>query len=144
MIFNEEYPENNTNPQQLTDSNEIFKFINGPASYDTAEVFFARLDPLIASTDELLKSIYYLLWFPGYFGFNWNALADCLSDFSWIGEEKIIIAHDNLPDIPGDDLKVYIEVLRDAVASWVNDERHILEVIFQEKDRGCIKRILFS
>jgi len=72
----------------MNDCNNVFKFSDGSVSYDTGEVFFARLDPLIANTDELLRSLYYLLWFPGYFGFNWNALEDCLSDLDWINEKK--------------------------------------------------------
>ncbi|AIR07376.1 MULTISPECIES: barstar family protein [Cedecea] len=128
----------------MTDCNDVFKFVDGPASYNTGEVFFARLDPLIASTDELLNSIYYLLWFPGYFGFNWNALEDCLSDFCWITEKKIIIVHDRLPNIPSDDLKVYLEILMDVAMDWMGHEQHVLEVIFQEKDRENIKKILIS
>jgi len=128
----------------MIDCNDIFKFSRGPVSYDTSEVFFARLDPKIASTDELLKSIYYLLWFPGYFGFNWNALDDCLRDFHWINENKIVIVHDNLPGIPDRDLKIYIEILKDAVMDWRKDDRHILEVIFQDKDMPYVANVLLS
>ncbi|MFR9164902.1 MAG: barstar family protein [Dysgonomonas sp.] len=32
--------------------------------------------------------------FPNYFGFNWNALLDCLRDFDWIEEKYIILIHD--------------------------------------------------
>ncbi|RRZ86351.1 barstar family protein [Erwinia sp. 198] len=128
----------------MTDNNEVFRFTDGPASYDTGEVFFARLDPLISNTDELLKSLYYLLWFPGYFGFNWNALEDCLRDFDWINEEKIIIVHDVLPNISRNDLKIYLEILRDTVLDWYGYEQHTLEVVFQEKDRDYITNILLS
>lgn len=126
----------------MNDCNNVFKFSDGSVSYDTGEVFFARLDPLIANTDELLRSLYYFLWFPGYFGFNWNALEDCLSDLDWINEKKIVIVHDNLPNIPSEDLNIYIKILKDVVLDWKNDEQHTLEVIFQEKDRDYITNIL--
>jgi len=126
----------------MNDNNDVFKFIDGPASYDTGEVFFARLDPLISNSDDLLKSLYYLLWFPGYFGFNWNALEDCLRDFEWINEEKIIIVHDVLPNISSNDLKLYLEILRDTILDWYGNEHHTLEVVFQEKDRDYITNIL--
>uniref|UniRef100_UPI00053A84EF barstar family protein n=1 Tax=Yersinia wautersii TaxID=1341643 RepID=UPI00053A84EF len=67
----------------------IFKFKSHSVSYDTGEVFFIRVDPLISNSDELLKALYYSLWFPGYFGFNWNSLYDCLRDFDWISYYKI-------------------------------------------------------
>lgn len=47
-----------------------FKFSEGVPSYDAAEVFYVRIDPGISVPGELLRSLYYLLWFPGYFGFN--------------------------------------------------------------------------
>ncbi|XKM14513.1 barstar family protein [Orbaceae bacterium ac157xtp] len=119
-----------------------FKFIEGRASYNTEEVFFARLDPSISSVDELLKSLYYLLWFPGYFGFNWNALEDCLTDFDWLSELKIIIVHDDIPKIAENDLKIYIEILNNAVSNWNMNELHDLEVVFQKKDEIIIKKLL--
>ncbi|MDT0178006.1 barstar family protein [Enterobacter sp. BRE11] len=128
----------------MTNDNNFFRFIDGQASYNTGEVFFARLDPLISNTDELLKSLYYLLWFPGYFGFNWNALEDCLRDFNWINENKIIIVHDVLPNISKKDLKIYLEILRDTALNWRDYDQHTLEVVFQEKDREHITNILLS
>ncbi|MCG7366329.1 barstar family protein [Pantoea sp. ACRSH] len=128
----------------MTNSNDVFRFIDGPVSYDTGKVFFARLDPLISNTDELLRFLYYLLWFPGYFGFNWNALEDCLRDFSWVSEEKIIIVHDALPNISNDDLKIYLEILRDTVLDWYGYEQHTLKVVFQKKDRERITKILLT
>lgn len=128
----------------MTNSNDVFRFIDGPVSYDTGKVFFVRLDPLISNTDELLRFLYYLLWFPGYFGFNWNALEDCLRDFSWVSEEKIIIVHDALPNISNDDLKIYLEILRDTVLDWYGYEQHTLKVVFQKKDRERITKILLT
>jgi len=128
----------------MTNSNDVFRFIDGPVSYDTGKVFFARLDPLISNTDELLRFLYYLLWFPGYFGFNWNALEDCLRDFSWVSEEKIIIVHDALPNISNDDLKIYLEILRDTVLDWYGYEQHTLKVVFQKKDHERITKILLT
>ncbi|MBQ4772873.1 barstar family protein [Pectobacterium versatile] len=122
----------------------FFKFKSPSVSYDTGEVFFVRLDPLISSADELLKSMYYLLWFPGYFGFNWNSLYDCLRDFEWISYTKIVIEHESLPNIPDFELKIYLEILRDAVIDWCVDEFHQLEVVFDEKDRVRIDNIFMK
>ena len=32
-----------------------------------------------------------LLQLPNYFGRNWNALDECLTDFSWLPQERIIV-----------------------------------------------------
>lgn len=119
-----------------------FRFMESPPSYDAAEVFYVRVDPHIGLADELLKALYYLLWFPGYFGFNWDALYDCLSDLAWIKSYKIVLVHESLPRLPEDDLKIYLEVLRDSVLGWAGDEGHELEVVFRCADKAVIESIL--
>ncbi len=113
-------------------------------SYSAAEVFYVRVDPGISVPDELLKALYYLLWFPGYFGFNWDALYDCLNDFEWIPCKKIVVVHERLPNFVDEDLKIYLEILRDAVASWSGSEAHEFEVFFRESDQCRVESILAS
>jgi hypothetical protein len=38
--------------------------------------------------NTLLHALYQSGEFPAYFGFNWDALADALVDFDWVGERK--------------------------------------------------------
>ena len=121
-----------------------FKFFDVMPSYDAAEVFYVRIDPEISISEELLKALYYLLWFPGYFGFNWNALYDCLRDLGWIPCRKVVLVHDALPKLPEEDLKVYLEVLRDAILDWAGDEEHELEVFFRTADRRAVEAFLTS
>lgn len=122
----------------------VFKFENKTVCYNGGEVFVARVNPTIADTDELLISLYYLLWFPGYSGLNWNSLYDCLRNLDWISEKKVMIVHESLPSIPDADLCIYLEVLKDSVLDWVNDERHQLEVVFHEKNKEKIDKLLPS
>lgn len=121
-----------------------FKFSDVAPSYDTAEVFYVRIDPEISLPEELLKALYYLLWFPGYFGFNWDALYDCLRDLEWIPCRKVVLVHKTLPNLPEEDLKVYLEVLRDAIIDWAADEEHELEVFFRTADRRAVESLLTS
>ncbi|EOX3826749.1 Barstar (barnase inhibitor) [Enterobacter cloacae] len=119
-----------------------FMFVEKFPLYDTAEVFVVRIDSTIEITEELLKSLYYLLWFPGYFGFNWDALYDCLRDLGWLPCRKIVLLHDSLPQIPKIDLQIYLEILRDSVLDWVNDEEHELEVVFLASERSLVESLV--
>nr|WP_271409607.1 barstar family protein [Pseudomonas sp. Q1-7] len=119
-----------------------FKYFDAPPSYDAAEVFYVRIDPQTSLSDELLKSFYYLLWFPGYFGFNWDALYDCLRDLSWIPCYKVVLVHEALPSLPVEELKVYLEILRDSALDWGGSQEHELEVFFRISDRSVVEKIL--
>lgn len=119
-----------------------FLFVTDRHSYDTGKVFYAHLPRELHGSESLLEALYHLLWFPGYFGFNWNALYDCLRDFSWISCHLIVLAHEDLPAMSEGDLRIYLEVLRDAVLDWKPGESHRLEVIFHERDRVEVERLL--
>jgi hypothetical protein len=120
------------------------KFAESMPPYAPAEVFHVRIDPKISSSYELLRSFYYLLWFPGYFGFNWNALSDCLRDLSWIPCQKVVLVHEALPGLPREELRIYLRVLSDAVLDWSNDDAHELEVIFRASDKMVVEMLLLD
>jgi hypothetical protein len=110
--------------------------------FDTGEVFYARLSPGVCKQEHLFQALYHLLWFPGYFGFNWNALHDCLTDLSWIAEKRVVLEHAGLPDIPETDLKIYLEILRDAVIDWNPEDGHCFEVVFSALDKNRVTELL--
>jgi Barstar (barnase inhibitor) len=66
-----------------------------------------------AEKQRLLKNIAAALRFPNWFGHNWDALEDCLSDLPAKGYVLLF-------DQPkaGDDLGVLIDVLRSSASSW--------------------------
>jgi len=53
----------------------------------------------ITSTRELLAQLADQLRFPEYFGYNWDALYDCLSDLAWEPGAKIIIYVESARDL---------------------------------------------
>ena len=65
---------------------------------------------------QLLKNLAAALGFPDWFGHNWDALEDCLTDLSW----REVPAHVLLIEgaKPGDDLGVLIDILRSSAESW--------------------------
>jgi hypothetical protein len=61
----------------------------------------------------LLRNIAAALDFPDWFGGNWDALEDCLSDLAGTGHVLLF----EQPK-PGDDLGVLIDVLRSSAEHW--------------------------
>jgi hypothetical protein len=120
------------------------KFAESLPSYNAAEVFLVRIDPQISSSYQLLRALYYLLWFPGYFGFNWDALSDCLRDLSWIPCRKVVLVHQVLPGLPREELRAYLEVLNGAVLDWSDGDAHDIEVIFPASDRVVVEMLLMD
>ena len=68
----------------------------------------ARGDPL----DALARA----LQCPGWFGRNWDALEDCLSDLSWRPARGHVLLFDGFPS--GDERGVLIDVLRSSAQFW--------------------------
>jgi hypothetical protein len=117
-------------------------FVFGAPAYNTNEVFYARLTGEIYNKEQLFEALFYLLWFPGYFGFNWDALYDCLRNLDGIEEKVVVLVHAGLPKLPEQELKIYLGLLRDAVLQRRCDECTRLEVVFPEADQDKVLRIL--
>jgi hypothetical protein len=47
----------------------------------------------IASLDGHFKALADLFQFPDYFGENWDAVADCLTDLSWEDGDRILVVY---------------------------------------------------
>jgi RNAse (barnase) inhibitor barstar len=65
----------------------------------------------------LLHALYQSCQFPAYFGFNWDALLDCLSDFGWHAAKGYALIVRNAEVIKNrnpDDWVTFLEVVRAA------------------------------
>jgi RNAse (barnase) inhibitor barstar len=91
----------------------------------------------IQSKRELLEVLAARLQLPSYFGANWDALWDCLNDFSWLPTGPVVLRHADVP-LPGDEAsaKTYLTILRDAA------ERGRLIVGFPRSTRERVERLL--
>ena len=68
--------------------------------------------------EALLERLALALGFPAWFGANWDALEDCLTDLAWragVGHVVLLEGHDELP---ADDLGVLLDVLAAAAQYW--------------------------
>jgi len=121
----------------------IFYFVN-----EIEEIQVGNGDTLIAvfnsisSKDQLLQDYYNKFGFPDYFGFNWDALTDCLRDLDWVKQKNIIIYHNNLPMLPQKDLEIYLSILRGIVGHWNRYEEHDFNVYFNIRNYDEVKQII--
>ena len=116
-----------------------FNFINSPQSFISDGDFVVHLSG-INSKEELFKQLSGKLEMPEYFGYNWDAISDCLRDFHWIEQQKIILVHDDLPLLNEHELSTYLQVLFEAVQDWKDGEEHSLEVVFSESVRSMVEQ----
>ena len=79
-----------------------------------SEVSLARL--AFADKARLLQNMASALRFPDWFGHNWDALEDCLTDLSWREAPAYVLLIDNPK--PGEDLGVLTDILRSSAESW--------------------------
>lgn len=66
----------------------------------------------------LLGAMAAALDFPEWFGGNWDALEDCLTDLSWIPSAGHVIVLEGCSALPRDDLGVLRDVLASAAEYW--------------------------
>jgi hypothetical protein len=79
-----------------------------------------------ADKDTLLKNLAAALEFPDWFGANWDALEDCLSDLSWHKAGGHVLLFEEVE--PSDDLGVLIDVLRSSAEFWAGRRKRFFAV----------------
>ncbi|WP_433318356.1 barstar family protein [Micromonospora sp. CA-269861] len=63
------------------------------------------------------------LLFPGYFGWNWDALSDCLRDLNWLPADGYLIIVENAPWLgssSAEDRHTLFRILSRAVHYWAS------------------------
>ncbi len=100
---------------------------NVPLPAELAELeaqgfFVATLDRApVFNKDTLMHAAYQACIFPAYFGFNWDALADCFSDFSWLENNKgVVLVYQNPNLLREEDPAshaLFLQTVHDANAS---------------------------
>jgi RNAse (barnase) inhibitor barstar len=115
--------------------------------YEPDQIFgdgmIANVRAGIASVEELYDVLGDALHLPSYFGRNWDALGEVLGDLSWLAPRQVVIVHADLPELPVEELRVYLDVLRTAVDAWTRGSgAHELVVAFPEPVQLAIRRLL--
>lgn len=104
----------------------------------------ARVASRIDRKDMLLDTLQRELKLPDYFGANWDALEECLRDFSWLTDYRgVMLVHAGLPFHAGNrSREVYLQILQDTIKYWANESLLTFSVLFPERDRHAITRLL--
>lgn len=91
---------------------------------ETKNSFVAKFE----LTDNFIEECYVKLKFPDYFGFNLDALQDCLLDFSWLEESTIIIIIDSVSLSSESNLRDYVGLFCEVEKRWMQyNEKYSLE-----------------
>lgn len=91
-----------------------------------------RLDTVaFGAKTALLKSVAAALAFPDWFGENWDALEDCLTDLSWSGAPGHVLLFEGAR--AGDDFGVLVDVLESAAQYWAGRAKPFFAVFIDPK-----------
>jgi RNAse (barnase) inhibitor barstar len=95
-----------------------FEFVDDVSGFRVPNSLVIRLDGRLRRKRDLLRALASGLKFPNYFGHNWDALEECLSDLSWLGQKSgIVLVHKYTPLADGGQRRTYADILRNAQAN---------------------------
>jgi RNAse (barnase) inhibitor barstar len=100
------------------------------------------ITPSLSSTEALFEAYENAFSFPEYFGRNWNAFIDLMSDLSWIDSDEVAVVHEGLPALRESELRTYLECLQDVLSRARPTDRPQVRVGFRSADREHIRRLL--
>jgi RNAse (barnase) inhibitor barstar len=86
------------------------------------------------SRDKLtfLKAVAIALQFPDYFGQNWDALYDCLTELSEHSHGSLVVVFDNLSGfarVEPEEFSAAVDALRDAAEYWASNDKRLIVLI---------------
>ncbi|MET8911666.1 MULTISPECIES: barstar family protein [Micromonospora] len=91
---------------------------------EAGNLVVARLDGAkMTDADHVFYEFSDALLFPGYFGWNWDALSDCLRDLNWLPADSYLIVVERAPLLMStspDERQTLFRVLSRAVRTWAS------------------------
>jgi hypothetical protein len=103
-----------------------------------AEFAIAVLDGTEARTRAgFFQELARVLHFPDYFGRNWDAVYDCLTDLNWLpaaGYVLVLDGFDRFATDEPDQWDIGLKVLRDACAFWQPLTRPMYALLYGKRD----------
>jgi RNAse (barnase) inhibitor barstar len=75
------------------------------------------------NSKSLFKEFAIKFKFPDYFGYNWNALDECINDLEWLPADGYVVEVENSDLLlvnDKNDFKILIELLYNTCVEWSN------------------------
>jgi hypothetical protein len=82
-----------------------------------------------AGKAALLARVAGAMEFPNWFGGNWDALEDCLSDLSWMEAGGHVLLIEGAAGLPADERGIFVDILASAAAAWA-ERKHPFFAVF--------------
>ena len=112
--------------------------LEAAAHEDCFSCFLLDVNPAGSSRD-LFALFAEVMKFPDYFGKNWNALYDCLTDTSWSTASGYVLAiknSDSLFALKMEEFQILVGVLEEAAALWRGkDEPKCFAIVFSGSEK---------
>lgn len=86
--------------------------------------------------EQLMNAIATALDLPGHFGHNWDALEESLTDLDGIDAQGYLLLYDHIDGLATahpDQFETLVEILKDAVQSWRDDDTAMIVVLAGDK-----------
>ena len=103
---------------------------------------FVRIDLSgIAIKEGFLKTVARALQFPSYFGMNWDAFEECMTDLSWCPSNGYALVFDNMGAFAQSapkEVQVMRSILKSAADFWKMQEKPFFVLLVREKKSGDI------
>ncbi|MFW5659620.1 MAG: barstar family protein [Bacteroidota bacterium] len=120
----------------------MFFYVKQPTpSHSERTVFMVNIDAVKDKTD-LLKQLQSGFDLPDYFGHNWDALEDCLTDLNWVAEKEVWLIHNAQLALEDHELETYLSILKDVGKHWQQNEAHNFTVILPSSLEGKLPELL--
>jgi RNAse (barnase) inhibitor barstar len=94
--------------------------------------------------EQLMNAMATALDLPEHFGHNWDALEECLADLDPVDAKGYVLLYDHIEGLLGahpDQFETLVEILKDAVTSWKEDDTAMLVVLSGAKAPAGVERL---
>jgi RNAse (barnase) inhibitor barstar len=98
----------------------------------------------IGRKEQLLNHVATAMHFPKEFGGNWDALEDHLTDLEWVEGDGYVLYFDHIDGFltaQPDQFETFVEILRDAVSSWEDDDTAMVVLLSGTKAPKGVERL---